>query len=435
MAPKVRFSTLVAGVALLLQPALCQQGGQGGGAQTGPPAGGGGANIPPGGGMGGRQPSPYPGTQPGQQPGQYPNQFPEMQRPIFLSGKVVLDDGTPPPETVVIERVCNGSPRPEAYTDSKGRFSFELGKNQAMFADASVPTMGGMDGMGGMSGSGRSNPSGMGGSGMSGRGGIGERDLMGCDLRAVLPGYRSEMVSLANHRAFDNPDVGTILLHRLGNVEGRVISATSLNAPKDARKAFEKGQDLVRKKKLDEAAQSFQKAVDAYPKYAAAWYELGHLQEQQGHPDDARKSYQQSIAADGKYLNPHLQLSLIAARQNNWQDLADSTAKAIKLDPFDYPQAYFYNAVANYNLKNIDAAEKSAREAQKLDGKHQFPKVDQLLGIILADRQDYAGAAEQMRSYLKFAPSAQDAPTVRNQLTELERLAGGGPAAQPQQPQ
>ena len=46
----------------------------------------------------------------------------------------------------------------------------------------------------------------------------------------------------------DSPDVGTIFLHRLGNVEGRIVSAISLAAPKDARKAFEKGSDLARRK-------------------------------------------------------------------------------------------------------------------------------------------------------------------------------------------
>ena len=68
-------------------------------------------------------------------------QFPEMRRPIFLSGKVMLEDGTPPPEPVIVERVCNGTPRPEGYTDRKGRFSFELGRNTHMMADASVGSM------------------------------------------------------------------------------------------------------------------------------------------------------------------------------------------------------------------------------------------------------------------------------------------------------
>ena len=127
------------------------------------PTGGGGGGAAGGGGGSTQQPTSPPGgigqgtsTQPGNTgrnpfpQGQDPNQrqqMPEMQRSIFLSGKVMLDDGTPPPEPVTIERVCNGNPRPEGYTDTKGRFSFELGRNSAMMADASTNS-GSFDGIG-----------------------------------------------------------------------------------------------------------------------------------------------------------------------------------------------------------------------------------------------------------------------------------------------
>jgi tetratricopeptide (TPR) repeat protein len=151
---------------------------------------------------------------------------------------------------------------------------------------------------------------------------------------------------------------------------------------------------------------------------------LGRLQERESAPE-AAKSYRQAIAADARYIQPWLQLSELAVRQRNWEEVAETTERAIRLDPFSYARAYFYNSVANYNLKKYDEAEKSAREVQKLDKKHEFPKVDHLLGILLAERQDFSGAAEQMRNYLKFAPGAQDAETVRNQLAQIEKLAGG----------
>jgi tetratricopeptide (TPR) repeat protein len=342
-----------------------------------------------------------------------------MQRPIFLSGKVVLNDGTPPPDSVVIERVCNGIVRPEAYTDSKGRFSFQLGQNTAMMQDASVSSA--ADATFGDPGFG--NPQRASTLG-SPRGGFNERDLMGCELRAVLAGFRSDVVNLGGRRAFDNPDVGTIVLHRLGNVEGTTISATSLQAPKDAKKALEKGREAAKKKKFSEAQKELEKAVQIYPKYAAAWFDLGRVLEQQNQIEQAGKAYSEALAADSKFVSPYLQMALIAARQNRWQDVADTTDRALRLNPVDFPAAYFYNSVANYNLKKIDAAEKSAREAQKLDPQHRIPKLDHLLGMILAERRDYAGAAEHMRNYLKFAPGAQDADKVRSQLTELEKLTG-----------
>jgi regulator of sirC expression with transglutaminase-like and TPR domain len=99
----------------------------------------------------------------------------------------------------------------------------------------------------------------------------------------------------------------------------------------------------------------------------------------------------------------------------------------------DYAPAYFYNSVANFNLRRMDAAEKSAREGVKMDSLHQMPRMEQVLGVILANKHDYVGAAQHLRNYLQHAPDAQDADTVRKQLAELEKFAGP-PAAQAQQP-
>ena len=50
----------------------------------------------------------------------------------------MLEDGTAPTESVVIERVCSGAPHAEGYTDSKGYFSIQLGlKNNGVLQDAS----------------------------------------------------------------------------------------------------------------------------------------------------------------------------------------------------------------------------------------------------------------------------------------------------------
>src|SRR5579871_5113311 len=108
---------------------------------------------------------------------------------IFISGTVVLSDGLPLPERAKIERVCSGPPRTETYTDKKGHFSFQVGQNLEMQDASSSSTFNGP-----ASASGNTNPFG----GLSGgRGASTERQLMGCDLRAVLPGFQSDMVPLS----------------------------------------------------------------------------------------------------------------------------------------------------------------------------------------------------------------------------------------------
>ena len=402
MSPKTygRAIAIIAAAVFLLPPAVSQV--KGGGATT------------PAGGAPGISGSTTPAIPTNPQPTN-PNSSQGTRVPVPISGRVMVDDGAPPPETVVIERVCSGNARAEGYTDRKGYFSIDMGGERGMFQDASdsgahYNDIEPHDPQSQMS-------SGLGGATMS------LQRYINCDLRANLPGYRSQVVSLANHGVLDNPDIGTIFLHRLGNVEGRLISAISLAAPKDARKAFEKGSDLAKKNKLDDAMKNYQKAVDVYPQYAVAWLELGKLQAAKGQADTAHQSFDAAMQADPKYLNPYLELSRLALGAKNWRELADVTGRAVKLDPFDYPQQFFFNSVANYNLHDMDAAEKSAREAEKLDTQHHYPQASHLLGVILAQRQDYTGAAGEMRTYLKFAPGAADAATVRGQLDQLEKLS------------
>ena len=78
-----------------------------------------------------------PGTPPTRSRTPFPNDNGPGQRPIFISGTVVLSDGLPLTERVKIERVCSGTPRTETYTDKKGHFSFQVGQSLEM-PDAST---------------------------------------------------------------------------------------------------------------------------------------------------------------------------------------------------------------------------------------------------------------------------------------------------------
>lgn len=371
-------------------------------------------------------PSPGRDTQPGlprerqpsfEQPGQRQQDRTFEQRPIFLSGKVMLEDGTPPPESVVIERVCNGQVRPEAYTDSKGRFSFQLGQQNNVLMDASVSSSAGQgfgrDSLGG----------GVGGFPGASGGGMGTVDLMGCELRASLAGFRSEAVILNRRSMFDNPDVGTIILRRLANVQGTAISFTTLAAPKDAKKSYEKAQKILQQKspKHSEAAKELDKATQIYPKFAAAWYMLGEARLALKDEPGARKAFEQALAADSKYINPYLQLSVLELRANRWAEAADLTSRLTQLNPHVL-QAHYFNAIANFNLGKMDLAEKSARSAMSDDGSSRMPRTHHLLGAILARQGNFPSAAEEFRSYLKLAPNATEADQLRRQLSEWEGL-------------
>jgi Tfp pilus assembly protein PilF len=345
---------------------------------------------------------------------------PTISAPVFLSGHVAIDDGSPLPGPVTIERVCNGVTHAEGYTDTKGNFGIQLGNEQGVFQDAT-------DGSGG--GSGATGLPGMAGGslGMSGGNtGMGqsssERLLNNCELRARLGGYRSQSIILAGRRAMDNPDVGTILLHRESPGEASTVSITTLQAPKDARKAYEKGLEFIKKNKYADARTQYEKAVQIDQKFAAAWCELGKMQAGAQDFDMARGSFRMAIQSDPKFPVPYVELAIIAVEQKKWQEVSDLTATVIKLDPFDYPQAFLFNAAAHYSMRETEAAEKSVKEAERLDSRHQYPQIAHLYGLILAQKQDYEGAVTHLRDYLRLYPGASDAGDVRTQLQKLDQV-------------
>jgi tetratricopeptide (TPR) repeat protein len=388
----------IVGLALLLAGAAVAQQKTGGATSPSPPAGGNtglGRTSP-------NTPSPFPDTG---GPG---------QRPIFINGKVVLSDGTPLPERVKIERVCNGTPRVEGYSDRKGNFSFQVGQNLEMQdASSSSSQFGG--GLGGLSG-GRSSAS------PSPPGGI-ERSLFGCELRAALPGYRSDQISLSNIHYMDNPEIGTIILHRLGKDEGFTISVNSALAPKDARKAYEKGMEAITKKNPDEAQKNLEKAVELYPKYSAAWFALGRLDEQRDHLADADKAYRQATAAEPKLIQPYERLAWLALQDAKWQDLADWTDQLLRLNPASSAETFYLSSIAQLQLQHYDVAEKNAREAIRLDPANKNMRTYYVLGLVLAQKQNFTASAESLRHYLDSSPDPKDADLIRKQLSQVEEAA------------
>ena len=343
-----------------------------------------------------------------------------QQPTIFLNGTVMFDDGSKTNSDIVIERVCNGNPRPETHADSKGRFSFQVGQSVLGYGDASVSSV---DSGLSRGNSGSSYPS-TSGSGLPSRGGNGSSSsLFGCDLRASYPGYRSDEIDLSMRKGMDDPNVGTIVLHRLTNVQGTTISLTSAMAPKKAQKEYEKGLQLAQKSRYDEAEKHLEAAVDEYPKYAIALFQLGNVKQALGNVAGAQKSFQLAIQADPKYVSPYDRLASMAIQSGNWEEAETWSKQEIQLNPIEFPSGFFFNAMAGYQLKHIDEAEKSAKDLVKLDTAHHFPQGEGLLAQILVEKGQYAEAAAHLRTYLALVPNAKDAPALKQALAKIEQAS------------
>ena len=336
------------------------------------------------------------------------------ERVVFFTGNVMLDDGSAPADAVRIERVCDGHATFEAWTDEKGHFGFKVSPNgdDVSSGDASLPSVLRNDELNkalNASSTQYSRPI--------------TTALRGCVLRGVLSGYRSETVTMAIKSTMDDSRVGTILLHPLSRASTLVVSATTLQAPSNARKAYERGLEAMRGAKWDMAESEFGKAVKSYPKFAVAWYQLGLARQNRKDAAGAVEAWKQSEAADPRYVKSYESLTLAADHRGDWAESQMYSQKWIQLDPEDFPGAYLLNAVANARLNRPVEAEKAAREGLRLDKEFRIPRISYVLGLILMEKKEYAESARCFRKYLELAPNANDAAVVRQQVPKLEELA------------
>ncbi len=333
------------------------------------------------------------------------------QQAVFFSGEVALQDGSKPPEPVLIQRVCKGNTRNETWTDSKGRFSFKVEAGGSDTTSADSAQAGRTQDLSRPIGNSTyySNPL--------------TTALRDCEVQAVLAGFWSERVSIALKNTLDDTRIGRITLHPSSGGQALSVSATTLAAPANATKAYEKGMSAIREQKWDVAQKELTKAVEAYPKFAIAWFELGILRQGRNDLAGAAEAWKEALKSDPKYIKPYEVLAALSERQQNWLDSEKYSHDWIQLDSDNFPVAYLYSAIANARLNKMEPAEVAARRGLLIDKDHKIPRLNYVLGLILMQKHEFSEAAKCLRTYLELAPNAKDAAVVHEELTKLEAAA------------
>jgi len=236
-----------------------------------------------------------------------------------------------------------------------------------------------------------------------------------CDVTISLKGYKTVHATLKEN--------AVILLNRVGDRESSTVSMTALNAPADAKKAYDRGVVALGAGKWQAAEENLEKAVSIYPDYASAWNDLGQALVEQSRLPEARAAWEHAVKADPKYIKPYLQLTRMAIMENRSQDASDLAEKALANNPVEYPAIYFYYAIAQHSLGHQDVAEKFAQRAIELDIVHEVPRAEFLLATLLDARGDHRGAIQHLNKYLAEAPKAADAEAVRQRVAALEQAS------------
>ena len=167
------------------------------------------------------------------------------------------------------------------------------------------------------------------------------RNLANCEIRARLGGYRSQSVNLVNRRALDDPNIGTILLHRAGASEGTRSAPFRFRRRKTLAKPSRRARTRPKSRSRMRPRRTIRRpwiCIPSTPRHGASWVSCSPAKTRRKPPVSPSIRPSRPIP---KFVEPYLQVSQIVLRAQQWQELADISDRALKLDPFDYPREFF----------------------------------------------------------------------------------------------
>jgi predicted O-linked N-acetylglucosamine transferase (SPINDLY family) len=182
---------------------------------------------------------------------------------------------------------------------------------------------------------------------------------------------------------------------------------------------MELGAQQQRQGKLDEATNSFRKAIALNPKAAEPHISLGLLLTEQGKPMDAITSYRQAIFLQPDAARTHFILGATFHVLNRFDEAIGTYRRALALQP-DYPEAH-HNLGMAFKAKNkIYNAIESYRKAVAL--KPDFFDAHLNLGAALFDLGNAQEAATCFHQAYTVTPD--DARACSDYLMALQYLPG-----------
>jgi tetratricopeptide (TPR) repeat protein len=206
----------------------------------------------------------------------------------------------------------------------------------------------------------------------------------------------------------------------LSEIRGATVNVARLAVPDKARSEFDKACGDFKKKKFADAETHVRSAIEKYSNYVAAWVMLGQVLSAQQQAEKAHEACSQAEKADPSYLPPYLCLAELDVKSGQWDEILNVTKMAMGLNPVGDVYAYFYRAIALFNLNQLPEAEKTALQAEGIDTQHHDPSVHYLLAQIYEAKGDLASAVAEVKQFLKVNSDKDRTDGAKQYLAKLE---------------
>ncbi|HEV7893264.1 MAG TPA: tetratricopeptide repeat protein [Pyrinomonadaceae bacterium] len=298
---------------------------------------------------------------------------PKPTKIITVQGQVSLPEGAPAADSVVVTLTTRGGAVRQAYTNDLGRFEFE-----------------GME--------------------------EGTYTLSAKSLND--PALRSESVLTdASRTATGNLNV-SLTLRREARADDKVRPAEVLTAaeaeqrvPKDALKAFRRGAKFRKSNETDKALQSYTRAVELYPEYFQALAERGDLLVTRRKLAEAAADFERALKLNPQYAPALRGSGYCKLEKREFAEAAKDFEKAVSAQP-DNANTYLLLGIAYLELDRRAAAKEALFKALGSGSRQELRAYIYLANLYARGRQ-YKEAAEELHKYLEAVPTDPEAAKLR----------------------
>lgn len=197
------------------------------------------------------------------------------------------------------------------------------------------------------------------------------------------------------------------------------ISATALNVPAKAESEFDKGVSALVKQNLPEAQKRFARAIELYPRYAAAYNNLGVIAMQQGRRSEGTEFFRRAVQADEEYAPPYLNLAKSVVADRGYAEAQQLLHKAASLEPTN-AEVLAILSMVDHDLNDYAQALANARKVHAIAGHEKFAFAHFVAGRSLEAQNRRAEAVAEYKLFLQEAPQSPSAERVRAAIAAIE---------------
>jgi Flp pilus assembly protein TadD len=200
------------------------------------------------------------------------------------------------------------------------------------------------------------------------------------------------------------------------------ISSAELAIPEEARSEFEKGKLLLEEKHdVPGSRAHFQKAIKIDPNFVQAYILLGMTYLQDLEFDKSKTAINHALQLEPNSGPAYLALGACLNQQKDFASAEKALTKGLEIVP-DSAEGHYEIGKAYWGLHRWQDADPHAQKAVQM--LPNVPGTHVLMGNVLLQKRDAAGALKEFQEYLRLEPGGAMSDAVRSVVSKLQKTGG-----------